>query len=211
MENAKFISIPATHENGRQEFFVNPNGESAITRTAVYTEEGNNFLSALDYGNGDKVQYSYNQYGRLVAELYEDGDTVTVDGVRYYYLTNIQGDVVSIVDGEGTLAVHYVYDAWGGLLSTMGTKADTIGVINPLRYRGYVYDVETELYYLQSRYYNPEMGRFLNADAYISTGQGIIGQNMFAYCLNNPVIYIDVSGNFVITSILIGAVVGAFL
>ena len=71
----------------------------------------------------------------------------------------------------------------------------TLGSINPLRYRGYVYDVDTELFYLQSRYYSPETGRFLNADAYTSTGQGLLGNNMFAYCVNNPVCFYDPSGD----------------
>ncbi len=66
--------------------------------------------------------------------------------------------------------------------------------MNPLRYRGYVYDSETELYYLQSRYYDPELGRFINADVYVSTDQGILGNNMFAYCNNNPISHIDPSG-----------------
>ncbi len=76
---------------------------------------------------------------------------------------------------------------WGQLLSCTGSMASTLGQLNPLRYRGYVYDSETGLYYLQSRYYDPALRRFINADAYTSTGQGFIGNNMFAYCLNNPV------------------------
>ena len=72
--------------------------------------------------------------------------------------------------------------------------ASTLGAHNPLRYRGYVYDTETTLYYLQSRYYDPELGRFINSDVLVSTGQGILGNNMFAYCLNNPVRYIDSEG-----------------
>ena len=71
-----------------------------------------------------------------------------------------------------------------------------MGAINPLRYRGYVYDAETGLYYLQSRYYNPETGRFINADGYATTGQGFLGNNMFAYCGNNPVCRVDIAGNF---------------
>jgi len=70
----------------------------------------------------------------------------------------------------------------------------TLGIYNPLRYRGYVYDTETRLYYLQSRYYDPALGRFISADAFASTGQGILGNNMFAYCRNNPVIRKDASG-----------------
>ena len=72
--------------------------------------------------------------------------------------------------------------------------AETLGAVNPLRYRGYVYDSETGFYYLQSRYYDPELGRFINSDSYASTGQGILGNNMFAYCRNNPVCRIDVTG-----------------
>ena len=81
------------------------------------------------------------------------------------------------------------------MLSVSGSHASTIGEDNPLRYRGYVYDKETKLYYLESRYYNPAYGRFINADAYAATGQGFVGNNMFAYCLNNPVNMMDESGN----------------
>ena len=94
--------------------------------------------------------------------------------------------------------VPYVYDEWGNVLSTSGTMASTLGQYNPLRYRSYVYDQETGLYYLQSRYYNPEWGRFINADGMIATGQGLIGNNMFAYCGNNPVIYVDPFGTWTI-------------
>ena len=102
--------------------------------------------------------------------------------------------MVGILNSSGTQVVAYTYDAWGRLLSTTGSLASTLGVYNPLRYRGYVYDRETGLYYLQSRYYNPIWGRFLNADALVSTGQGVLGNNMFAYCGNNPVIRRDASG-----------------
>ena len=120
--------------------------------------------------------------------------TVTYNDTTYYYVTNLQGDIVSILDGNRTEVVKYTYDAWGNILSTTGTLADTLGQINPLRYRGYVYDQDTGFYYLQSRYYDPSIGRFLNADAFVSTGQGVLGYNMFAYCLNNPVNYSDKTG-----------------
>ena len=83
----------------------------------------------------------------------------------------------------------------GERLSAVGGMAESFGAVNPLRYRGYVYDREIKFFYLQSRYYDPELGRFINADAYASTGQGILGNNMFAYCLNDPVILVDNSGN----------------
>ena len=113
----------------------------------------------------------------------------------YYYVRNIQGDIIALLDTSGNKVVEYTYDAWGNILSITGSLASTVGVQNPFRYRGYVYDDETGLYYCQSRYYDPEMGRFINADAFASTGQGILGNNMFAYCNNNPVINHDPTGN----------------
>ena len=97
---------------------------------------------------------------------------------------------MAVVNAYGQALAEYEYDPYGNIVSQSGPLAD----VNPLRYRGYVYDSETQFYYLQSRYYDPELGRFLNADSYASTGQGIIGNNMFAYCLNNPVCRIDVTG-----------------
>ena len=119
---------------------------------------------------------------------------VTYNGTNYYYIVNLQGDVMGIVDSTGTLVVYYTYDAWGNPLSITGTLADSLGTLNPLRYRGYVYDVETDYYYLQSRYYDPEIGRFINSDAFVATGQGLLGNNMFAYCGNNPVSRYDPTG-----------------
>ena len=100
---------------------------------------------------------------------------VVYDNVAYYYVTNLQGDVIAILDSTGAAVVQYSYDAWGRPLTTSGTMSDTLGVHNPLRYRGYVYDDETDLYYLQSRYYDSALGRFINADALTSTGQGLLG------------------------------------
>lgn len=129
-------------------------------------------------------------------------------GTEYLYLKNAQGDVTGIVNAAGTQEVAYTYDAWGKLLSTTGTMAGSIGTLNPLRYRGYVYDTETSLYYLNSRYYNPETGRFINADGYVSTGQGFVGNNMFAYCGNNPVKRVDSTGELFFGAIVSG-VLGA--
>ena len=92
------------------------------------------------------------------------------------------------MDGSGATVVNYTYDTWGKVLSVTGTLASTLGADNPFRYRCCYYDNESGLYYLQSRYYDPETCRFLNADALMGTGQGIIGYNMYAYCQNNPFI-----------------------
>ena len=90
-------------------------------------------------------------------------------------------------------------DAWGKLISSSGSLAE----INPLRYRGYYYDTETGFYYLQSRYYDPVVSRFINADSFTSTGDGLLGYNMFAYCGNNPVCYSDPTGHFALVDDLL--------
>ena len=128
--------------------------------------------------------------------------SVKYNGVDYYYVTNSQGDVVGILNASGTEVVTYTYDAWGNILSTSGSMASTLGAHNPLRYRGYVYDQETGLYYLQSRYYNPTICRFISADTFVSTGQGILSYNMFAYCLNNPIKNIDVDGQVPVPTLM---------
>ena len=97
-----------------------------------------------------------------------------------------------IVDGSGANVAKYRYDPYGNLVSSSGTMA----AANPLRYRGYYFDSETGFYYLQSRYYDPKTCRFINADDFASTGQGILGHNMFAYCGNNPVMGYDPTGHW---------------
>ena len=134
----------------------------------------------------DTLTFTYDASGRPLS--------VTLNGTTYYYVTNLQGDVTAILNTSGTAVVTYTYDAWGNPLATTGTLATTLGTLNPLRYRGYVYDTETELYYLQSRYYDPQIGRFLDADSFTSTGQGLLSNNMFAYCLNNPIAFSDSGG-----------------
>ena len=120
---------------------------------------------------------------------------VEYKGTLYYYVTNLQGNVIAIINSSGNQVVGYRYDAWGNVLTVSGSMSTTLGKENPLRYRGYVFDRETNLYYLESRYYNPKTGRFLNADGYTATGQGFVGNNMYAYCLNNPVNWMDESGD----------------
>ena len=136
--------------------------------------------------------FSYDSSGNVVSVDYSSngGSTFTT----YYYLRNAQNDIVKIIDGNGNAVVEYKYDSWGKLLSTTGSLAATLGVNQPFRYRGYVYDTETGWYYLQSRYYDPSVGRFVSADVLLSTGQGVIGHNSYAYCLNNPIRYMDEGG-----------------
>ena len=141
--------------------------------------------------------YIYDASGQPIGINYLKcvGNTVTKEA--YLLGTNIQGDITCIYDTAGNRVVTYTYDAWGKILSVTGTAANTIGRYNPFRYRGYYYDNETGFYYLNSRYYDPSVGRFLNADGidFLGTDEGLLSYNLFAYCLNDPVNRTDDSGN----------------
>ena len=156
---------------------------------------------------GSDVTTNYILHGKNIVHMTQGTDTlhfwydaqgrpaiVEYNGTKYAYIHNLQGDIVGIIDSTGAEVVQYTYDAWGKVLSTAGTMASSLGTVQPFRYRGYVYDVETGLYYLRSRYYNPEWGRFINADILISN-------NSFMYCMNNPIIFEDVNGKHYNSSI----------
>ena len=137
-----------------------------------------------------KFLFSYDAAGNVVSVKYITAN----DTNEYYYLRNAQNDVVKLIDASGNPVVEYTYDTWGKKVSTTGDLAGTLGLFQPFRYRGYVYDWETGFYYLQSRYYDPTTGRFISADVLLSTGQGVMGHNCYAYCLDNPVRYKDSQG-----------------
>ena len=152
----------------------------------------------------DGVVHDYvTENGRIVADLtsqnalvfsYDENGiphSVTVNGTVYYYITNLQGDVVEIRNASGAVVAQYSYNAWGEVLTATGTLAE----VNPLRYRGYYYDAETGFYYLQSRYYDPEICRFINADNQLSAID-FGAMNLFSYCGNNPVNMSDDSGHW---------------
>ena len=160
-----------------------------------YDDSGNLIGMRQNYDQPIKFQVNY-----ATGEI--DGFTQGTN--TYWYRKNQQGDVTGIFSinyGNTALFVEYEYDAWGNVISITGDGASTIGAINPIRYRGYFYDTETGYYYLNSRYYDPVTHRFLNGDVFASTGQGVLGCNMFAYCLNNPVAYGDPTGMIVKTVI----------
>lgn len=122
---------------------------------------------------------------------------VNFNGALYHYVHNLQGDIAAIVDNEGNKVVEYKYDAWGkpiGTPWTLTTAYGTLAMLNPFRYRGYVYDEETGLYYLRSRYYNPESARFTNADAILGVGNMLLTHNLFTYCSNRANNLKDVTG-----------------
>ena len=137
---------------------------------------------------------------------------VKFNGAVYSYVHNLQGDIVGIVDSAGSLVVEYKYDAWGKptLVRTLTTAYEALAELNPFRYRGYVYDEETGLYYLRSRYYNSVWKRFISADSVQDSGSSILYSNLFCYCLNNPQIFVDSEGRFALLAVFgIGAAVAA--
>ena len=162
-----------------------------------------NGSQVLAQKTGDSVmRFFYDSTGKRVG--FANGTML------FYYLYNVQGDVIAIVRAAtGQIVAKYSYDAWGKCTVTNATGY-AVGDKNPFRYRGYYYDTETGLYYLNSRYYNPEFGRFISSDGFVSTGQGITGSNMFAYCGNNPINRYDPSGNSFL-GIAAGAVILKYL
>ncbi len=194
---------------------------SSGSTTWTYTYDANGMRTKRTNGS-TTYNYTYHgsqlthmTYGSTALHFYYDASgkplSVTYGGATYYYVLNLQGDVVAILNSSGAQVVGYTYDAWGRPLTVTGSMASTLGQYNPLRYRGYVYDRETGLYYLQSRYYNPTWGRFINADNYPATGQGLSGNNMFTYCGNNPVSRADNNGQFwhLVVGGVIGGIIGA--
>lgn len=148
--------------------------------TTNYLYSGDLLMRQTDGTN--TIDFQYDASGNLVGFLY--------NGTPYYYLRNLLNDISGIVDGNGNIVAKYRYDAYGNAILATGTMAE----INPIRYRGYYYDTETNWYYLQSRYYNPEWCRFISPDCLFISGDVITGNNMYVYCNNNPVMYIDTAG-----------------
>ena len=138
--------------------------------------------------NGSReTMYYYDAAGQLVGFI--------VNGSTYYYVRNVQGDIIKILDGNMEEVVEYKYDTWGNVIGMEGSDyGKWVGSLNPFRYRGYYYDDEIGMYYLITRYYNPEWGRFLNADISLLGNVGVHLHNIFAYASNNPVVYSDTTG-----------------
>ena len=169
-----------------KQYDLMPNAGSPLAYTVKYTYDSNGKLTSQQGWQEDTFYFYYDKDGNLLACEYM--------GDIYYYVTNLQGDVIAILDKNGNCVVEYTYDAWGKVLSVAGSMANTLGSHNPLRYRGYYYDRESGFYYLKSRYYDPNTGKFLNAD---SVSMLISGEKAYTYCENNPVNFTDFEGNSV--------------
>ena len=159
-------------------------------------------LLASETCNGGTTWYVYDSGANLVA--------IIIAGKYYYYVRNVQNDIVALVDDSGKTVVNYVYDSWGKLLSITGSLKDTVGIQNPFRYRGYYYDNETGMYYLKNRYYDPGLRRFIGSDA-ITTVEASLetfhNRNLYIYCNQNPIVRSDSKGN--IWQVLLAGAVGA--
>ena len=183
-------------------------GKTNGTTTYTYTWNENRQLSSMTWNTGYALFY-YDANGTPNSVVIDDG----YDVQTYCYVTNLQGDIVGLISAEsGDWAVTYEYDAWGNLLDKKGYSSGYAGayVYNPLTYKGYLYDEETGFYYLQSRYYDSTVGRFLNADDtdYLGASGTAIGWNLFAYCENNPITNIDPNGTWlarIISAIVMAA------
>ena len=201
-----YNGMQMTWQKGRQLTGIN----SSVSGTTMYTYDDSGLRTSKTM-NGVKTEY-YRSGSRLIGQkqgsnvmqfLYDANGLYgfLYNGTPHYYVYNGQGDVVRLISATGATEAMYTYDAWGKPLSVTDASgnaisdASHIANVNPLRYRGYYYDVETGFYYLQSRYYDPEVGRFINADDRIAGISGDVkGYNLFAYCFNNPVNMIDDNG-----------------
>lgn len=213
---------------GRQLRSITNSDNSSTTYS--YNSDGQRISKIVNTADGKMYNYRYYYNGDILAGfiLYatesgsmtyvgqirfmydESGEAfgIEIGGKEYFYVKNAQNDVVRIVDSANETVVSYQYDSWGKLLSCEDTSEnDIVSFINPYTYRGYYYDSDTEMYFLKSRYYNPELHRFINADGYVQTGQGVLSLNTFAYCVNNPIIFADETGQFI--GAIVGGIIGA--
>ena len=182
-------------------------GKTNGTTTYTYTWNENRQLQSMTWNYGYAI-FSYDGNGTPCSV--KNYDAILDVERTYLYITNLQGDVLSVIDSTtGQTAVSYVYDAWGKLIGKDGTSSDYASIYeyNPLTYRGYIYDSETGFYYLQSRYYDPTVGRFLNADdaLYLGISDQLLSWHQYAYCNNNPILFSDFFGNIAIADDIVVA------
>jgi len=219
----KYNGWAFTWEQGRQLSGMSKTGMDVSFKyndSGIRTQKTVNGVTTNYYLDGDKVTYEDNGTDKIYYTYDSTGSLVSMNlnGAEYYYIRNAQGDIIGLFDKSGTTVASYTYDSWGKLISIKDSSGaditnstDSVGHKNQYRYRGYRYDTETGLYYLQSRYYNPEWGRFINCDDDGGEMGTLLSHNMFLYCFNNPVNMTDEDGQWPswATKVLIG--VGAIV
>ena len=192
----------------------------------TYTYDARGRRISKQHGTDEPIHFTYDSNGRLIQQsnglefIYDHTGVMGViyNGSTYFYRKNAQNDVISLLDKQGNVVVKYTYDAWGNNTVTMlDASATTIANLNPFRYRSYYYDTETNLYFLKTRYYDPEVARFMTIDGitYLNP-DAVNGLNLYAYCVNNPVNSVDSNGCFglaigiIATCAILGGLIGAF-
>ena len=150
-----------------------------------------------------QIYYYYDASGVALGFRYKNH--MTGSESEYFYGRNGQGEIIQIISSTGAVVVEYAYDAWGVCTILYDTTSEKIGTINPFRYKDYYYDIETGWYYLNSRYYDPEAGRFLSADPVLGSNGDLLSYNRYLYCSNNPVMYTDPSGEGILVALVAGA------
>lgn len=205
-DNISKINVEYKYDsrNRRIAKVITNKNNSVILSSIDYIYSEDKLISEKDYINNDEKHYLYNQNNQLISIIY--------NGHSYYYVRELTGNIIGLIDEYGIMVVEYEYDAYGCLLSSIGLLKDTLGKANPFIYKGYYYDSETSMYYCRTRYYIPEWCRWLNADdvSYLDPSS-VNGLNLYAYCLNNPIMYADPSGCFAITTFLIGIGIAALI
>ena len=194
--------ISMTWKNGRQ-LATLTNGQTSASydynESGIRTKKTVNGVTTTFQLDGSKI-VSENRNGTVQSYFYDENGSVlgiTYGGENYYFRKNFRGDVLAILTASGEVVVEYSYDPWGNILAVTGSLASTLGADNPFRYRGYYYDTESCFYYLNSRYYDAKVCRYLNADSVIAgVGGSVQGYNLFAYSFNNPVNMSDSSGQW---------------
>ena len=153
--------------------------------THTYSLDGDRIV-AEEWGN-QLLVYFYDDAGLPMGMMYRNSSYADKQFDYYLYEKDVFGNIIAIYNEAGTKVANYCYDAWGNC--TVLTNTNGIGAMNPFRYRGYYLDTETNLYYLQSRYYDAYTGRFINADdaSNLGIGDELLSYNLFSYCINNPV------------------------
>ena len=185
----KEIDFYYDHNGMRTRKVVRENGREETTDYTLHSK----LITHLTKGSVDA--YGNESYDHL--HFFYDAQSkpafVEYRGEMYRYIHNLQGDIIGIVDANGTLVVEYKYDAWGKPVSMTGSFSTTLGILNPFRYRGYVWDSEMRFNYLRSRYYSYCFNRFINADSFVAT-EWKPGNNVFSYCCNDIINRIDSNG-----------------
>ena len=233
----KYMNNTLVWSHGRQLVKFGDIAEYTYNANGIRTSKKTNGFTTLYYLSDDKIIRQHDQLNVLdfyygidgISGFHISSQNAVYKGTPlnhyFYYKKNLQGDIIGIIDADGEEIVHYVYDAWGNHKAIDGKTGSTLDISsydsytntsnivqfiatkNPFRYRSYYYDYETGLYYLNSRYYNPEIGRFINADdvEYLDADT-INGLNLYAYCGSNPIMYSDPSGHFALLACILGLI-----